>query len=82
VIEVDGGGHGGARDAARDAWLASEGFRVLRFWNAEVDGNLEGVMQQVLDTLEACPPPPAPPHEGEGRRGAAGGAPDGKDAGG
>ena len=68
VIEVDGGGHGGPRDRARDAWFAAEGFTVLRFWNADVDGNREGVMRLVLDALEACPPPPSPPHEGEGRR--------------
>lgn len=81
VIEVDGGGHGGPRDQARDAWFAGEGFTVLRVWNAEVDGNIEGVMQVVLDTLEACPPPPAPPHEGEGRREKAAGAPCGKGTG-
>ncbi len=78
VIEIDGGGHGGERDARRDEWLSAEGFAVLRFWNAEVDGNIEGVMQVVLDVLEGCPPPPSPPHEGEGRRGLAGAAPDGK----
>jgi very-short-patch-repair endonuclease len=68
VIEVDGGGHGGPGDARRDAWIAAQGFRVLRFWNPEVDGNLEGVMQAVLDVLESCAPPPSPPHQGEGRR--------------
>lgn len=69
VIEVDGGGHGGARDQAREAWLRGEGFAVLRFWNPEVDGNVEGVMEKVLGALEVYPPPPAPPHGGEGRRG-------------
>ncbi|NEY90520.1 endonuclease domain-containing protein [Tabrizicola oligotrophica] len=58
VIEVDGGQHGGADDAARDAWFQTQGFTILRFWNADVDGNLDGVMQVVLDALEACPPPP------------------------
>ncbi|MDI3336932.1 endonuclease domain-containing protein [Defluviimonas aestuarii] len=80
VIEVDGGGHGGPRDQARDAWFEAQGFTVLRFWNNEIDGNMDGVMQVVLDALEACPPPPSPPHEGEGRRGGAFGAPFGKDA--
>jgi very-short-patch-repair endonuclease len=70
VVEVDGGQHGGLEDAARDRWFHEQGFTVLRFWNKDVDGNLEGVMQVVLDALDSCPPPPAPPHEGEGRRGA------------
>lgn len=76
VIEVDGGGHGGERDKARDLWFAAQGFAVLRFWNTDVDGNLEGLMQVVLDVLERGPPPPAPPHEGEGSHGAPEGATD------
>ena len=72
VIEVDGGHHGGPEDAARDDWFRAQGFTVLRFWNSEVDGNIEGVMQVVLDAMTGAvvptPPPPTPPHEGEGRR--------------
>lgn len=75
VIEADGGGHGGPKDRVRDAWFEMQGFTVLRFWNADVDGNIDGVMQVVLDALEAGPPPPAPPHKGEGARTAAGIAP-------
>ena len=60
VIEVDGGQHGltaGAeRDAARDDWLTAQGFTVLRVWNAEVCANLDGVMQAVLDAVEAARP--------------------------
>ncbi len=69
VIEVDGGGHGGPRDAARDEWLGAQGFQVLRFWNPEVSGNLEGVMQMVLDAVEpltGAPPPQPSPTVGEG----------------
>jgi very-short-patch-repair endonuclease len=74
VIEADGGQHGMPEDArsdqARDAFLQSQGFRVLRFWNTEIDGNLVGVMESVLSTLKHPPPdrPSAghPPHEGEG----------------
>ena len=48
VIEVDGGQHSGsARDARRDEWMAGEGYRVLRFWNNEVLGNLEGVVDRI-----------------------------------
>ena len=72
VIEVDGGQHGmekGIRsDLQRDAFLRSQGFRVLRFWNSDVDQNLDGVMESILDVLNT--PTPAlradPPHKGEG----------------
>jgi len=69
VIEVDGGGHGGLRDVARDEWLVSQGFPVIRFWNPEVSGNLDGVMQLVLDALgplDEAPPPHPSPTRGEG----------------
>jgi len=36
VIEADGGQHNESEspgDERRDAWLKSQGFRVLRFWN-------------------------------------------------
>jgi very-short-patch-repair endonuclease len=75
VIEADGGQHGlpdGAHaDQARDSFLRSQGFRILRFWNSEIDGNLNGVMTQILCVLPPPPDPPAaghPPHKGEGQR--------------
>jgi very-short-patch-repair endonuclease len=52
VIELDGGGHGGPRDARRDSWFQAQGFDVLRFWNADVQGHLDGVMQRILDAIE------------------------------
>jgi very-short-patch-repair endonuclease len=38
IIEVDGSQHleSIARDDARTAWLRSQGFKVLRFWNDDV----------------------------------------------
>ena len=72
VIEIDGGGHGGERDQWRDEWLASQGFQVLRFWNPEISGNIEGVMQLVLDVVdgeslaEGVPPTPIPSPRGGG----------------
>ncbi len=49
VVEVDGGQHATAaeRDAARTAWLESQGFRVLRFWNHDVLQNIEGVSESI-----------------------------------
>ncbi len=70
VIEIDGGGHGGERDQRRDEWLAAQGFQVLRFWNPEVSGNIEGAMQLVLDAVgpfDEAPPPHPSPTVGGGR---------------
>ena len=67
VVELDGGQHNAAPsvDQARDAWLATQGLRVLRFWNPEVMQNLEGVLETILDAL-ASTPPPTPSHKGRG----------------
>ena len=68
IIEVDGGTHSTdkelARDATRERYLRDEGFRILRFWNADVMQNLEGVMDMIVGALG--PPPPTPPRKGEG----------------
>ena len=72
VIEIDGGGHGGERDRRRDEWLVPQEFQVVRFWNPEVSGNIEGVMQLVLDAVdgeplaEGVPPTPSPSPRGGG----------------
>ena len=46
VVEVDGGQHNlddhAARDRMRDRHFIRDGFRVLRFWNSDVDQNLTG----------------------------------------
>ena len=54
AIEVDGEAHARGnrpeRDAARDAWLHSQGVRVLRIPAAEVLGNMEGVIRHITAT--------------------------------
>ena len=56
VVEIDGGQHntlqGRQHDLRRTAWLESQGFRVLRFWNNQVLTNLEGVLERTLHELE------------------------------
>jgi very-short-patch-repair endonuclease len=55
VVELDGGQHAdNARDVARDKWLVDRKYRVLRFWNNDVLGNLAGV----LETIAEAPPHP------------------------
>jgi len=53
AIEVDGGQHAEMQphDRQRDAYLAKQGFRAMRFWNNEVLGNIDGVMEQIWNAL-------------------------------
>ena len=69
VIEVDGGQHAGnKRDAVRDHWLVEHRYRVLRFWNNEVLGNIEGVWDTIFAAASAAAPPhpTLSPHAGRG----------------
>lgn len=66
VIELDGGQHADdIRDAGRDVWLCSQGFRLLRLWNNEVFENFEGVLEEIRRNVIGHPPL-APPIEGGG----------------
>ena len=53
IIELDGAAHdiNFARDERRDAWLASQGFQVIRFMNDDVTRNLEGVVETIRQAL-------------------------------
>ena len=54
VIEVDGGQHNeSTADAMRDRRLNEEGYRVLRFWNNDVLGNIDGVLEVIQAALLA-----------------------------
>ena len=67
IIEIDGGQHAdNMKDIVRDAELKKLGFRVLRFWNNEVDENLDGVMWLVLRQLQNHPLTPTLSHKGRG----------------
>ena len=59
IIELDGGQHAGqvAYDQQRDAWLHSQGYTVLRFWNNDVMQQLEGVLEQIRLALSPGPSP-------------------------
>ncbi|MBR3381429.1 MAG: endonuclease domain-containing protein [Clostridia bacterium] len=56
VIELDGSQHysekGAASDRLRDEFLGSEGIRVLRYSNHDVNTNFDGVCADILKHLE------------------------------
>jgi very-short-patch-repair endonuclease len=63
VIELDGDTHAGneQRDARRTAWLEEQGYRVIRFNNTDVMGNLEGVLLSFEAALATAPLPTLSP---------------------
>jgi len=67
IVEVDGGTHSTnaevARDKRREQCLRDQGFRILRVWNSDVRENIDGVMDTIVDALEA-PPPSRPSKSG------------------
>ena len=62
IVEIDGGQHSPEADAERSRALEGAGYRVVRFWNNEVQDNLEGVLTSLLAELEQVPHPNARPH--------------------
>ncbi len=58
VIELDGGQHQDQvkYDEKRTAFLEAQGWRVLRFWNNDVMGNMDGVLFRIAENLSAAPP--------------------------
>lgn len=55
IIELDGGHHNkGAEsqaDKLRQRYLESVGYKVLRFWNNDIDENMEGIYQVIKEAL-------------------------------
>lgn len=68
IVEVDGDTHAGngAHDERRTTWLQTQGYRVIRFSNADVMCNLDGVLAAISAALRAAPHPnPLPTGERE-----------------
>ena len=52
AVEVDGVTHAVPKDdAARTAWLNTQGIHVIRFLNSEVIENVDGVIWVVAETI-------------------------------
>ena len=66
VVEADGGQHANSPgDASRTRFLENRGYRVLRFWNNDVLGNIDGVVNEIERVLRDMPSP-TPPAGGRG----------------
>jgi very-short-patch-repair endonuclease len=63
IIEADGGQHSErlAYDVGRTVWLESMGYRVIRFWNHEILGDLQSVLEQIRAALIGVPSPQPSP---------------------
>jgi very-short-patch-repair endonuclease len=70
IVEVDGEIHlqpeQAAYDAERDAYLRSEGFRVIRFLNSDVLLRRTEVIHSVSAALAGATPTPGPSPQGGG----------------
>jgi very-short-patch-repair endonuclease len=53
IVEADGPFHDPVRDAERDAWLAGQNFRVLRFPNGMIDHEGWRVIAAILEAVRA-----------------------------
>ncbi len=61
VVEADGSQHADSEsDAVRTALFESLGYRVIRFWNADVLLNIDGVLTVIADALANAPSPTSP----------------------
>jgi len=59
IIEVDGSQHSESeaerRDCARDCHFEVAGFLVMRFWNFQINQEMDGVIDTILDALKTTP---------------------------
>ena len=55
IIELDGGQHNKEinikNDEQRSEFLKSKGYNILRFWNNDIDNNIDGVCEIIYKTI-------------------------------
>ena len=58
IVEIDGGQHGDSieADRMRTEFFERRGYRVIRVWNSDVLGNVDGVLEEILRCM-ASPSP-------------------------
>lgn len=61
IVEADGSQHiDSARDTQRTAWLESQGFTVVRFWNDDILARADVVAEAIWAALQPPLPTPSP----------------------
>ncbi len=64
IVELDGGQHSlEPGDRIRDEWARAEAYKVLRFWDNQIFGNLEDVLENIRNALLTPHPSPLPQGE-------------------
>ncbi|MBV8451157.1 MAG: DUF559 domain-containing protein [Deltaproteobacteria bacterium] len=57
IIEIDGSQHAEheeeQRDSARTAYLNQQGYRVIRFWNGQINTEMGDVLEAIYVVLMA-----------------------------
>ena len=66
IVELDGSQHSPSIDAARTAYLESQGFNVVRFWDNDVLLRTDLVLEAIWNATHAPDPLPNPSPEGRG----------------
>lgn len=66
IVELDGSQHSPDVDAARTAYLQSQGFNVIRFWDNEALTQTDSVLEAIWSASHAPDPHPDPSPDGRG----------------
>jgi very-short-patch-repair endonuclease len=56
IIEIDGGQHNTSEkivyDEERTKYLEAKGYKIIRFWNCDIDNNIEGVYEELKKSFD------------------------------
>ena len=64
IIEADGGQHTPQKDEKRSLFIKEQGYDILRFWNNDILGNIDGVLENIASYIKEPLTQPSPQGEG------------------
>ena len=53
IVELDGGQHEEETDARRTSFLEAQGYRIIHFWNNDVNESFAGVLSAIVSALKS-----------------------------